>query len=398
MANISSTQERFFTPNPVAKYVKEELKALRIRLNTCIPAIIQSYDVKTNRAVVLPIYKIKLREEVDLGGVTTDEIPISPLSNVPVLFFGGSNLRVSFEPKKDDKGLLLFSQRSLDDWKAFLIENALPKQHYPKINRTFDLNDGVFLPSVIDKFPPRSAATAGAGGGGLLDSLLGVAGRLTGLDSVSQSLESVGSEIKSLSDRKSELERERGSASRSRRDDINSQISDLNSQISLKTDENNSLLGDLRGERDQLTSALEGQIGGVVDDATDQITSLFSDLTGGLGGLGGLSGLVGGEKTSDVLEGNKFNWDGQLSMGNKNMTILEAYEDLHAQVMELTNIVLQLTITVGGALAPPGAFGGPLISATEGLVSLSASRISLQLSGLMAKNTLNKLKLRRMLK
>ena len=393
MANISQKSDLFLTSNPTAKYVKEELKKQLIKMNTCIPGVIQSYDVKKNRAVVLPIYKIKLRDEIQLpDGSMSDELPINPLNNVPVLFFGGSNLRISFEPKKDDKGIIFFSQRSLDEWKGFLLDNALPSQHYPKINRKFDLIDGVFLPSVIDKFSPNVSAGAESIGGGLLNNLLSTAQRVTGLGVVTESLERVGREIQSLKDRKSSLESEKTGATGERLTEITAQISSIDNQISSKNTENSGILSQLSGEQSQLNNLLQDQIGSAVENATGQIGSLFGSLTG----LGGFEGFIGGKKTSDILGGNKLNWHGTLSAGNSNMTLLEAYEDLHSQVMELTNIVLQLTIALGSATAPP--FGGPLVSLTEGLVSISSGRISLQISKLIPKNMLNKLKLRRMLK
>ena len=386
MSQEAHIQDRYLSPLLEAQYVKDELKALLVTLNTHVPGVIQSYDVKTNRAVVIPAYKIKLRDSRPDG---TNELPMPPLSNVPVLFLGGHNLRISFELKEGDKGIVIFSQRSLDDWKAFLLQNAVPTQHYPKINRKFDMNDGMFFPSVIDKFETGAGAGAVPGAGGLLNNLLGVATRLTGLEGVSENLESVGSEIKSLTDRRNELQREGGDSESTRR-----QIASLNSQISDKTTENNSLLSNFRGERDMLNDALQSQLSPVVENVTDQISSLFGDLTG----LGGLGGLAGGKKTTDVLGGNNFIWKGRVSMGNEDMTLLEAYEDLHSQVLDLANIVLQLTVAMGSAISPPGVTGGPLLSLTEGLVSLSASRITLQNSKLMAKIVLNRLKLRKMLK
>ena len=393
MSQVSHIQDRYLTPDPLVKYVKEELKALLVTLNTAVPGVVQSYDVKTNRAVILPAFKIKLRDEMEMqDGGLTDEIPIPPITNVPVLFFGGSNLRISFELKKDDKGVIHFSQRSLDEWKAFLLQNAVPTQHYPKINRKFDMNDGMFMPSIIDKFETGAGTTAGAGG--LLGNLLGVATRLTGLEGVSEGLERVGSEIKNLTDSRNELQSQRAGASPERMSELDSQIASLNSQINDKTTENNSLLSNFRGERDMLSNALQSQLSPVVEDVTGQINSLFGELTG----LGDLGGFLGGKKTTDVLGGTKINWKGALSAGNENMTLLEAYEDLHSQILDLSNIVLQLTVAIGSALSPPGVTGGPLLSLTEGLLSLSASRITILNSKLMGKILLNRLKLKRMLK
>ena len=182
---ISQVQERYLSNDPIAKYVKEELKTMLVSLNTCIPGVVQKYNPKNNRAVILPIFKIKLAEDIELpSGEVTDEYPVPPISNVPVLFLGGANMRISFDLKEKDRGILLFSQRSLEQWKRFLQSNTPPKQHYPKINRKFNINDGVFFPSVIDKFPTASLANiTGDGGKSILEQAVP---QITGLGALTE--------------------------------------------------------------------------------------------------------------------------------------------------------------------------------------------------------------------
>lgn len=148
-----SVIERDSTTNPTVTYVQSEINNALLNINTIMPGRVIKYDKKKNRATIEPVFKIVLRYKVRINGQETNNIPIKPLTNVPVLYLGGKNMNVSFDLEENDRGIILFSQRSLEQWKQFLLNNtkeAPPPSHAPNTNRKFNLNDGMFLPCVID--------------------------------------------------------------------------------------------------------------------------------------------------------------------------------------------------------------------------------------------------------
>ncbi len=76
-------------------------------LHTAMPGIIVKYDPKSQKADVQPCLKYS---------VDNKEEPLPIIQSVPVHLFGASKAFVHFPIKKDDKVLLLFCEKSIDNW------------------------------------------------------------------------------------------------------------------------------------------------------------------------------------------------------------------------------------------------------------------------------------------
>ena len=144
--------------------------------------------------------------------------------------------------------------------------------------------------------------------------------------------------------------------------------------------------GSITTASDNLFNSLNSQVGSAVNDLGGAVSSLFSSFAS----LPSKSG-------DDTIGGSKINWDGPLAMGNKQMKVLDAYNDLHDEIMSLTRIVLQLLIALGPAASIPGVSGGPIITA-DGVAAVTTARLTPEVTALISKIIVNKLKLRRMLK
>ncbi len=112
--------------------------SIKKELNVMVPAMIDSYDKDSNRAVV----SIQ-RELVGRDGVL---LQLKPITGVPVIQVGGGGFVVFSPLKQGDLGWLLFADFNLG---SFLNQyKASPAQD----SRTHDFADGVFLPDVMKGF------------------------------------------------------------------------------------------------------------------------------------------------------------------------------------------------------------------------------------------------------
>ena len=113
-------------------------------LSTTTVGHILSFDPTKQRAQVQPGI-----QRVDLDNNRHNPPPIS---DVPVLFIGGSTSQLEFEVKPNDEGLLIFTQRNIDGWKQTggIADNPTA--------RFLDMQDCLFihgvrsLPQVIEGF------------------------------------------------------------------------------------------------------------------------------------------------------------------------------------------------------------------------------------------------------
>lgn len=104
-------------------------------VNFCLPGTVVSYDGRL--AVVTP----DLPKQIADGRV----LPAPALHNVPVQWptsdVLGALARVTLPLKKGDGGILVFAQRSIDDWISGSTQAPLDP-------RMFDINDAYFIPGV----------------------------------------------------------------------------------------------------------------------------------------------------------------------------------------------------------------------------------------------------------
>ena len=104
-------------------------------MHTCLPGKIVSYDYTEQKATVQPLLKKKYAD---------NEIQKLPeITNVPIVFPSGTNFSMHWPLNAGDNVLLLFCERSLDNWLSTGGEVA------PQDPRKFDLSDAIGIPGLI---------------------------------------------------------------------------------------------------------------------------------------------------------------------------------------------------------------------------------------------------------
>lgn len=111
-------------------------------IHTCLPGEIVDYDYTQQKAKVQPL----LRKRYADG--TIQSLP--EITNVPVVFPSGTGFSMHWPLNAGDNVLLLFSERSLDNWLSTGGEVA------PIDPRKFDLSDAIAIPGLIP-FPQTTA-------------------------------------------------------------------------------------------------------------------------------------------------------------------------------------------------------------------------------------------------
>ena len=118
-----------------------------MRLNTCIPAIIDSFDATTQRVSATPAIMAK--------HVTMDQkveyIPYPKITNIPLAIIKSAGLKFTYPVVAGQNCTLIFSQRSIDN---FLIEGGIQRPfdtNTPSLTqiRCMDMTDAMCFPGVI---------------------------------------------------------------------------------------------------------------------------------------------------------------------------------------------------------------------------------------------------------
>lgn len=105
-------------------------------VHVSIPGKIESYNPATKEASVKPLIKRKF--------ATGEVLSYPVISGVPVQIPGGKRACLSYPLEVGDAGIILFSERSLEEYlNGFVVE---ADQGDP---RRFSLNDGIFIPGVF---------------------------------------------------------------------------------------------------------------------------------------------------------------------------------------------------------------------------------------------------------
>ena len=101
-----------------------------------IPAIVQSYNKETNRAVVKPA----------ITGVASQgqKVPHEALIDIPVLKPSGGGITMAFPIKQGDTGWLIACDRNISIFKQNLTESA------PNDYRKHKFEDSFFIPDSIN--------------------------------------------------------------------------------------------------------------------------------------------------------------------------------------------------------------------------------------------------------
>jgi len=115
--------------------IQKIVESILSEVNTSTPGAIVSYDAVKNRAIVKPDIPKWLADD--------DELATSKIVEVPVLWPASSGGKTSFTMplKSGNGGLLLFTQRSLENWLS-------GSKEMPDDPRQFDISDCVFIPGL----------------------------------------------------------------------------------------------------------------------------------------------------------------------------------------------------------------------------------------------------------
>ena len=143
-------------PNPdngqvdtLASVIKKGVDNRLKELHTALPGFIESFDaVKQTASVQLATKRIFITDNGDTETSTAEAVPV--LINVPVIFPRGGGFSFTFPIGKGDECLVVFSERSIDDWHKF------GKVRTPEARRFHSLSDGmcfVGLSSEPNKIP-----------------------------------------------------------------------------------------------------------------------------------------------------------------------------------------------------------------------------------------------------
>jgi len=115
--------------------LSNHMKSVLSSLYTAIPGVIEDYDSTRPSATI----KLSIRRVFSDGS----SLPSVPIYKVPVCFPRSQDAAISWPLRSGDSVLVLFSQRSLDDWVNGSGEKA------PLDPRTFDMNDAIALPGLF---------------------------------------------------------------------------------------------------------------------------------------------------------------------------------------------------------------------------------------------------------
>ena len=135
------------TANPTEHEVLlEAIRSQVARVHTSLPGVVVSYDEATQTASVRPAFKFAYKDPND-GSVKRYTPPAIP--NVPVAFPGAGDFSITWPLAAGDQVLLVFSERSLDEWRT-----VAGSGHEPGDLRRFDLSDAVAYPGLRSPAAP----------------------------------------------------------------------------------------------------------------------------------------------------------------------------------------------------------------------------------------------------
>lgn len=138
----------YYTPE-LEEVIQDYIEMDKLELNTCLPAIVKAYDSVKQTCTVQPSMK-----RTTIAGEVSSRAEIE---DVPVVFPRSGAYGFTVPITVGDSVMLIFSQRSLDDW----IDNGgeVEVTDY----RLHDINDAIAIPGLFpleNKITPAPAADA----------------------------------------------------------------------------------------------------------------------------------------------------------------------------------------------------------------------------------------------
>jgi len=113
-------------------------------INTSIPGVVNKYDSSKNLATVKPTVKRRL--------VSGEYVALPEIVNVPVLFLQGGGASITFPIEKGDPVLIIFAQRSLDEW----LSGDGTGDVEPSTSRKHDISDAIAIPGLLPSLKPAA--------------------------------------------------------------------------------------------------------------------------------------------------------------------------------------------------------------------------------------------------
>ena len=126
----------------LAATIKFALHNFSMTQESCLPAVVVSYDHVKNLAVVRPLIMMTLRTAV--GGVETRKRQSIP--DVPVLSLGAGKFHIHFPVSEGDLGWLVASDRDISGFMESLKDNPATTQRF------HSLADGIFIPDMFRNY------------------------------------------------------------------------------------------------------------------------------------------------------------------------------------------------------------------------------------------------------
>ena len=157
----------------LAEVIREAFENRLSDLHTAMPGTIVKYDSRTQEASVQPLLKRAYINEDGSEGL--DELPI--IQGVQVAFPRAGKYFMTFPLAKGDPVLLVFSERSLDEWSASSGKVTLD----PIDLRMHDLSDAIAIPGC---YPDTKPLPDSVGSGVAIGKEKGVHIRITDGDTI----------------------------------------------------------------------------------------------------------------------------------------------------------------------------------------------------------------------
>lgn len=142
--------------NPTATTnLQAAAKAAKALVNVALPATVLAYDAATQVATVrvVPCFR---RRDPEQGGKVVCYAP-PDLPQIPVAFPGGAGFALTWPLAVGSTGLLVVSDRSLDEWKS-----TGDARTEPQDARRHSLADGVFVPGLRSPADPLTGTQLAA--------------------------------------------------------------------------------------------------------------------------------------------------------------------------------------------------------------------------------------------
>lgn len=120
--------------NDLTNLLKIHSDEIKKDINTCIPCSVIEFDKEKQLA--------SLQIAINIVDDKDNQHKHEPIIECPVFFVGNSDYIIEHEIKKDDEGLILFSQRCIDNW---LKNGGIVDQDTIRFH---DINDAIFIPGI----------------------------------------------------------------------------------------------------------------------------------------------------------------------------------------------------------------------------------------------------------